>query len=92
MALKQDGVHFVLCPKQGIGIIELFCPLPKYCSSTPPAREGGARFMSLGHDVSRIEEEAITLLVFYDCFCVRILSYNSFTEPSSSVGASLFRL
>ena len=38
MALKQDGVHFVLCPKQvnkiegvvlnRVCIIEIFCPKP----------------------------------------------------------------
>ena len=33
----------------------------------------------------------MTLLVFYDCFCVRLRCCNIFTEPSRAMGASLFR-
>lgn len=48
MALNQDGVNFLLCPKQGMYFGNSLCltgpgfqilrgsPLPKYCSSTPP--------------------------------------------------------
>ena len=116
MALKQDGMHFVLCPKQGnkiegvvlnrVRIIEIFSSkqgqgfitsaahlYPNIGRVTPPpSREGGPRLIYLlSHDVSRIEEKTITLLVFYDCFCVRLRCCNSFTEPSRAVGASLFR-
>ena len=48
MALDQDGVHFLLCLKQGMYFGNFLCltgpgfqtlrgsPLPKYCSSSPP--------------------------------------------------------